>query len=155
MKLTIWQKNILSMLVIVVAGFILFNVAFILAFLVNRVFNLLIFSPIDWSGGSGTIHGLWHYVYVFLILLISWFIFRSRLKDLWMAAYLTMPLMVVLAEVGLHLYRWPVLVWTCGAVIAALALFFLYKSKRSWVYYFAVLFVVAVGIVVLTSGMEI
>lgn len=156
MKLKLWQKNIFSMLTIVVIGFILFNVAFILAWVVSRVCSMafmLFVNPVD--GNLGMIHSLWHYVYLIFIILLSWGFLRLHLNDLVKATFLTLPLVIVLAEVGVQFYKLPVLVYVINALIIATVLFYLYKTKRSWLYYFATLYVAVVMLYVMLSGMQI
>lgn len=87
--------------------------------------------------------------------MLSWFVLTRPLNDLFKATFLTMPLIVVLTEVGVQFYRWPVLVWIVGAVIVGAVLYYLYKKKCSWLYYFATIYVVAVEMFVMFSGMDI
>lgn len=156
MKLKLWQKNALSMLAIVVIGFILFNVAFILAWFVSRAYSMAIMLFAKQTDGNlGMIHSLWHYVYLILIILLSWFVLRLQLNDLVKATFLTLPLVVVLAEVGVQFYTLPVLVYVISALIIATILFYLYKTKHSWLYYFATLYVAVVMLYVMLSGMQI
>lgn len=57
-------------------------------------------------------------IYLTLILLISWLVFRSNLHDLVKATFLTMPLMVILVMMGMVLYlhsKW--LIVGIGAVV--------------------------------------
>ena len=144
------------MLAIVVIGFILFIVAFILAWLVSRVYSMALMPFAKQADGNlGMIHSLWHYVYLILIILLSWFVLRLQLNDLVKATFLTMPLVVVLAVVGVKFYTLPVLVYVISALIIATILFYLYKTKRSWLYYFATLYVALVMLYVMLSGMQI
>ncbi|MEQ8197686.1 MAG: hypothetical protein ABRQ27_06750 [Clostridiaceae bacterium] len=157
MKLKLWQKNILSMIVIVVAGYILFITAFILAALVSRVYGMIV-SPFAGNAGGNAylIHFSWHYVYLIFNLLLAWLVLRSRFNDLVKAAFLTMPLMVVLMEVGIQFYQQPQpLVLGIGAVIIGVILFYLYKKKLPWMYYFSTVYVTVMALIVLLSGMEI
>jgi hypothetical protein len=156
MKLKLWQKNALSMLTIVVIGFILFNVAFILAWLVSTAYSMAIMPFAKQADGDfDMIHSLWRYVYLILIILLSWFVFRSQFNDLVKATFLTLPLVVILAVVGVQFYTLPVLVYVISAMIIATILFYLYKTKHSWLYYFATLYVAVVMLVVMLSGMQI
>ncbi len=155
MKLKLWQKNILSALVIMVGGFILFNVAFMLAFLVNTAYGFAIRSFVDGTENANFVHSLWHYIFIIIVLVISWFVLRSKLNDLAKATYLTMPVAVVLTEVGLQLFEMQALVWVVGAAIVLAVLFYLYKTKRSWMYYFATLYAAAVMAIVVLAGIEI
>jgi hypothetical protein len=133
MNLKPWQKNILYMLVIVIAGFLLFNIAFMLAALVINGVSRLAGTQVPSYFGIG--------IFIIIILIISWFIFRSKLNDLIKATFLTMPLMVILITVGIILYqqsKW--LIAGIGAVFIGAILFYLYKMKLSRLYYFAVIY---------------
>ena len=151
MKLKPYQKNILSILVIVVGGFILFNLAFLLtAFVTNAV--------ISFSGmrQSGSVHIIGRGLSVLLILLISWATIRSRLNDTIKATFLTMPLMVILVTIGISLYQQPKwIIAGIGAVIICVVILYLHKEKLSWLYYFSAFYVAAIALYVLISGMDI
>jgi len=58
-----------------------------------------------------------HVVFVVIIALISWGIFKSRLGELYKAAYSTVPVAVALVTTGMFLYHWPVLAYSVSAVI--------------------------------------
>ena len=151
MKLKPHQKSILSILVIVVGGFILFNLAFLLTALVTNFM-------VSFSGmrQSGSFHIIGRGLSVLLILLISWAAFRSRLNDTVKATFLTMPLMVILVIVGIILYqqsKW--ITAGIGAAIICVVILYLYKKKLSWLYYFSAFYVAALALYVLLSGMDI
>ncbi len=155
MKLKVWQKNILSALTILVGGFVLFNVAFLLAFIVYRIYGIVVMSIMDNGGNARAIHFSWHYLYIVIVLILSWFILRRQLTDLVKATFFTMPLIVVLTEVGIQFYQWPFLVWGVSIFIVSTVLLYLYKMKCSWLYYFATIYVVMVEVFVILSGIEI
>lgn len=155
MKLKPWQKIVLSALVIVVGGFLLFNTAFSLAALVSMVCNFLVgalsqtddfaLNPMFWGG-----------LFVLIILVVSWFVLRTKWNVLVKATYLTMPLMVVLIFTGILLFEQPAWVPVAvGAAIVCAVLFFLYKKKLPWQYYFAVLYTGALALYVALAGVEI
>lgn len=102
MELKLWQKNLLSIISIVIGGFILFNLAFILTALVVRATMLVIRVPQNMHPPY-----IGRYITVILILIMSYFIFRSRLNDIIKATFLTMPLMVVLVIAGISLCGQP------------------------------------------------
>lgn len=151
MKLKHYQKNILFMLVIVGVGYILFNIAFILAaFVLKASMSVLGMSQNAAPPFAGKV------LYLLLILLISWFVFRSKLSDLAKATFLTMPLMVVLVMVGIFLNplsRW--LIVGSGAVIVCTLLFYLYMKKLSWLYYFATIYVAVLGVCIMIFNVQI
>lgn len=151
MKLKLYQKNVLSVLVILVGGFILFNLAFLLAALViNATISVLGIAQ------NGAPHIVGRVLYLFLIFLISWFVFRSRLNDIIKATFLTMPLMVILVMVGISLYqqsKWMIV--GIGAVIICAVLSYLYKKKLSWLYYFSTFYVAVLALCVMLFNVQI
>ena len=155
MKLKTWQKNVLSAIVIVGGGYLLFFVAFLLAAVTLNGCQMLV----EWFTGhesSGVGWMTYRYVFLAILLLISWLVFRSKLPTLVKAAYLPMPLMVLLVLTGIRFYqqsKWvPIGV---GAVLILAVLLYLYKRKLPWQYYFATLYTAIMALYVLLSGMEI
>ena len=151
MKLKPYQKNILFALFIIVGGFILFNLAFLLAaFVIKVTTSLLGMAQNEAPSTVGRV------LYLLIIFLISWFVFRSRLNDIIKATFLTMPLMVILVMVGLSLYqqsKW--IIAGIGAVIICTVLSYLYKKKLSWLYYFSTIYVVALALCVMLFNVQI
>lgn len=151
MKLKLWQKNTLSALVIIVVGFILFNLAFLLAALViNATMSVLGMTQ------NEAPHIVGWGVYLLLIFLISWFVFRSRFNDTIKATFLTMPLMVILVTIGISLYqqsKW--IVTGIGALIICAVILYLHKKKLSWLYYFSVFYVAVLALYILFPGVDI
>lgn len=149
MKEKTWLKPVLSMACIVVGGFILFNVAFMLA-------ALMMGTLARFDGTQGIPPAYGRIIFVLLILLISWFLLRSKLNDLIKATYLTMPLMIVLVMIGIfsfQLSQW--VVYILGGIVVAAVLYFIYLKKLSWLYYFATGYVVAVALFVMIAGIDI
>lgn len=155
MKLKTWQKNILSAVVIAVGGFVLFNLAFILLAVTMQVFRMATRS----FGGNNDFAinpMLLRYVFAIILLLVSWLILRSKLGTLVKATYLTMPLMVLLILEGILLYEQPKWVPVCvGAVIVGAVIFYLYKRKLTWQYYFAAIYTGALALYVMLAGVDI
>ncbi len=151
MELKLYQKNILSVLVIIVGGFILFNLAFLLAaFVINTTIRVLGMAQNEAPPIVGRV------LYLLLIFLISWLVFRSRLNDIIKATFLTMPLMVILIMVGISLYqqsKW--MIAGMGAVIICAVLSYFYKKKLSWLYYFSTFYVVVLALCVMLFNVQI
>lgn len=151
MKLKLFQKNIAYIIVIVIGGFIHLNLAFLLAALViNATNRFMLMTQSEVSPVVGRI------LYLILICLISWFVLRSRLKDIIKAAFFTMPQMVILVMVGISLYqqsKW--LIAGVGAVIIFAILFYLYKKKLSWLYFFSVFYVSVLALCVMIFNVPI
>ena len=151
MKLKPWQKSLLSMIIIIIGGFILFNFAFILTALVVRATMFIIRAPENMPPPY-----IGRYITVILILIMSYIVFRSRLNDTIKATYLTMPLMVALVMIGLSLYGKPQwVIYGTGALVIFAVTIYLYKKKLSWLYYFSTFYVAILGLYIMISGMEI
>jgi hypothetical protein len=156
MKMKPWQRNILSVIIIAAGGFVLWNAAFLLAAGVNRLYALIarLLSGQENEAENGR---AWMYVYLLVVLIISWLIFRAkRFNPLIKATYLTMPLMVTLILAGIQLYQQPKWVPICiGGVIVLVVFGFLYMKKLPWHYYFAVAYTAAMALIVVIAGIEI
>lgn len=151
MKLKLYQKNILSVIAIVVGGFILFNFAFLLAVFV--ITATMSFGGMAQNEAPPIVGRI---LYLLIIFLISWFVFRSRLNQIIKATFLTMPLMVLLVIVGISLYqqsKW--LVAGIGTVIIGVVLSYLYKKKLSWLYYFSTFYVVVLVLYIMLFNVQI
>lgn len=155
MKLKTWQKNVLSAVVIVAGGFLLWNIAFLIAYGVMFLVNTILTSI---SGTDTAINEMiWKYIFVALILLISLVVFLpKKIPALIKTTYLTMPLMAVLIVEGIRFYeysKWiPI---SIGAVIIAGAVFFIYMKKLSWLYYFATAYTGIVALIVVLFDIQI
>jgi len=146
-----WMKNLIAAVIIVAGGFFLFNFAFIsAAFIINTSIKLLNLP------GNSAPPFLARIVYVVFILVLSWFILRSRLNDTLKATFLTMPLMVVLVSIGIFTYQLSMgVVIGLGAVIVAATLYYIRHKKLSWKYYFAVLYVAVLALMIMLLGIDI
>lgn len=151
MKANPIKKYALPAGIIVVGGFILFNLAFILTAL---VVNLLL--AVEGNPESSILHIVGRLLALLLILVIIGLILRTRINHTVKATFMTMPLMTILVLLGITFYGQPLWVlYGVGAAIILAVLFFLYKRKLPWVYYFATLFVAALGIFIMATGMDI
>lgn len=151
MTLKTWQKNILSILVIAGVGFVLFNVAFLLAAFVFNASTKIMGLPQD---AAPPVAG--KAAYLIIILIISWLVFISKLNNLVKATYLTMPLMVVLVMLGISTYQQPMwLTAGIGAVIVGAVVFYIYYKRLSWLYYFATFYVALLALCVMLLPIEI
>jgi hypothetical protein len=151
MKLKTWQKNVLSAVVIVVAGFILFNVAFILA---AFVFNTAASLTGEGMDQGPRLIGIASYLLILALLSIA--VFISKLSHLAKATFLTMPLMAVLILSGVMMYEQPGWVpFATGAAIVGAVLIYLYTKKLPWLYYFATFYVAVLALAVTIFRIEI
>jgi len=150
-KLKKWQKNVLAAVFIIVAGFILFNLAFMLAALVINLTMYIMGQPQNVAPPF-----VGRVAYSIIILLISWLILKSKLNDLIKAAFLTMPLMVIMITLGISLYQQPI--WLLGLIGSAgvgFVLLYLYKKKLVWYYYFSTFYVAVLVLCIMIFQIEI
>lgn len=147
-------RNILSALVVAVSGFILLNLTF------------LFFAAVDWLlekliiPGSTPMERPWFMPVSFavsaaIIALISWFVFRSKLTTLIKAIFLTVPVAVILALIGITLYHWPVIPYMVGGLLTISVLFYFYRTKQHWLYYYTVILVALALMILALLGVEI
>jgi hypothetical protein len=147
-------KNTLSALAVVVIGFVLLNLTFL--------FNYLVFWLIDifMPRNPESVPPRWfpltrHIIFLVIIALISWLVFRSKLPTLVKAIFMTVPTAVVLVTIGILLYPLPVLPYVIGALLTIGVLIYFYFTHKPWLYYYSVILVALVLMVFTLMGGEI
>jgi lipoprotein signal peptidase len=129
-------KNVLAAAVVAALGFLLLNLAFILdwAFqsLLLRLFPMDADTRIDWIPAAR------HILFLVLILLLTWPVLRSNLKPIFKAAYLTVPAAVTFAAVGMFFSQWPSAMYGISVLIYGGTVYFLYRRRMPWLYYYSV-----------------
>jgi hypothetical protein len=63
---------------------------------------------------------------------------------------MTVPLAVVFATLGIFLYRWPVAAYSIGSLLGIGVLYYFYRTKQPWLYYYTV---ILIGITMLLVGL--
>jgi len=151
-------RNILSAIAVAGFGFILLNLTFILDFLFQGlIIGLIKFfipqvnPPMDYYWFPPTMH----ISFVIIIGLISWFFFKSKLKVLYKAIYMTVPLAVVLATLGMFFYPLPIVAYSLGGLFIISVLYYFYRTKQPWIYYYTLILVSLVMLMVSLLGVEI
>lgn len=149
-------KNILSALAVAIFGFLLLNLTFLFDILFQsaligliRVLNPNDLMNLNWFPS------IMHALFVVIIGLISWFVFRSKLKLLYKAIYMTVPVAVVLVTMGIYLYSWPIISYSVGSLLCLGTLYFFYRTKQPWLYYYTVILVSLVLVIFNLLGGEI
>lgn len=147
---------LLPMLSVILGGFVLFNIAFLL-------FATLVNLPM-WASGQdfqaaletvGILSG-----YSVMALAIGWGLKRfldplTYKHTLW-ATLLTMPLMTLLVVIGASMFEQPQwMVFGIGALIIVPALIFVLYRKLPWMYALAILYVAVLGVFIVLTGIEI
>lgn len=136
-------KNILSAVAVAGFGFILLNITFMFDFLLHMLVTVIIklFVPVNPAMDYSWFPPMMHTLFVVVIGLISWLIFKSKLSVLYNAIYMTVPSAVVFATLGIFLYRWPVVAYSLGSLISIGVLYYFYRTKQPWLYYYTVILV--------------
>ena len=156
MKLNPFLSSLLSALFIMVGGFILFNLAFVLfALIVNLSISIL------GSEAHSAPPLIARIIGVFALAGITWLGLKIKLRnDIYdhtlKATIITMPLMVIMVSIGITLYQqaqWIILL--AGALIIIPALYYVWKKKYPWMYAFAIVYVAILAMFILFSGMDI
>jgi hypothetical protein len=145
-------KNILSALAVTFFGFILLILAFISAWLMNMV-NLLF--PGDFNNASIWFLHIRHIVFAVIIALISWSVFKSKLKDIYKAIYLPVPAATAFVILGILLYRYPAVLYSITGILFLAVMAYFFKTKKNWLYYYAFILTSAVMLVMNITGAEI
>lgn len=148
-------KNILSAVAVAVFGFILLNFTFLFDALYQGVIRRFIglFIPLGPEMNLYWFPPLMHGSFVVVIGIISWFIFKSKLRTLFKAIYMSVPVATVLVTVGIFLYRWPIISYSVGGLLCIGTLYYFYRAKQPWIYYYTViLWAVTLAIFTLTGG---
>ena len=161
MKITILKnpiaKNILSAIVVAGFGFILLNIAFLLDFLFQSVIDAIVglFTQADFNMNWYWFPPIKHAMFVIIIGLISWYVFHSKLSMLYKAIYMTVPLALVFATLGISLYRWPIIAYSLGSLFSIGVLYYFYHTKQLWLYYYTLILVSFTMLIVGLLGIEI
>jgi hypothetical protein len=132
-------KNILSALMVAAIGFVLLNLTFLLYFLVFRFFDIFAHgNPESMHQWIPIARGT---VFLAIIALISWIIFRSKLPVIIKATFMTVPTAVTLVTLGIILYPSPILPYLVGGLLTIGVLFYFYRTNKPWLYYYSVILV--------------
>jgi len=150
-------KNILSALAVAFFGFILLNIIFIFDALFTGLIMLILnlFLKGDLFTQYPWLPAVMHVLFVIIISLISWLVFRSKLRVLFKAIYMTVPLAVVFVTIGMSLYSWPAISYLIGFLFAILVLYYFYRTKQPWIYYFTLILISLVMLIGAILGTEI
>jgi len=136
-------KNILSALAVIFFGFILLNLAFLFDSLFqNLIIGLLrLFTPVDLMGNFHWLPPIMHFLFMIVIGLISWLVFKSKLGALYKAIFMTVPLAVVFVTMGMFLGQWPTVVYSIGGLLFIGILFYFFRTKKPWLYYYTLILI--------------
>lgn len=139
------KKYLVPVVVIPLGGYVLFAITFFSDFAFQSIFRRLfrIGLPL-------------HIPFALLVLVISYFILKStRLPDLLKAVYFCVPAIVLMLTTYISLYIWPVVAYISEVIVVALMIFYLIRTKKNWIFYYALAFVVCLVIAIKVLGIEI
>jgi len=150
-------KNIFSALAVAVFGFILLNIAFLFDSLYQGLVRgfIGIFMPLNPDMDLYWFPPLMHFSFVIIIGLISWFVFKSKIKSIYKAIFMTVPLAVVFATIGMFLHSLTLAVYLLGILFALCVLYYLYRTKQPWIYYYTLILISLLMFLVILFGVEI
>lgn len=140
-------SNIVSALTIMLGGFVLFSIGFIVLAIVINGLQLLGETP----SGEVSSYFLAFAGYaagaIALAFLAKWLLTKEQLKHTLLSAVLTLLLMVVLVMIGIALYQQSDLILLlAGGIVIVPLLIYLYVKKANWTYIFATAYVACIGI---------
>ena len=150
-------KNILSAIIIAILGFILLNLTFFLDFIFQSILRRL---AMIFIGQNPEMNLHWfpfvmHLLFMVFILFISLIIFRTKIKTFFKAVFLVVPIATVLATIGIFFYQWPIIVYVLGFLFILGIIYYFYKTKQLWLYYYSVILVSLVLAIFTALGGEI
>jgi len=142
-----WTKKLLSIIGITIGAFIGFNLSFMLAAVITLSVAKLT-GPLGYTIGR----------LIFLVVIYLIFALTKQLKiPVWIkAAVFTMPMISSLIIIGVYGYglaQWMVL--GGGALFVLAVLYYLWRNKWDWTYYYALGFVSVVAAYVIIAGIDI
>ncbi len=146
-------KNVLTALAVAVFGFVLLNITFLFNYLVFLVIDLVV--PPDFIPANLWFTMVRHGLFLVIIGLISWFVFRSNLGVLYKAIFMTVPVAVFLVSIGIFLHDWPHIPYIIGGLSTLAVLFYFYRTKRHWLYYYSVILIALTLMIFTLLGGEI
>lgn len=150
-------KNILSAVAVAIFGFILLNITFLFDALYQGIIRGIVnlFIPLTPDTNLYWFPPLMHGSFVIVIGIISWFVFKSKMKVLYKAIYMTVPLAVVYVTIGIFFYQWQIIVYFLSILFGAAVLYYLYHTKQPWIYYYTLILISFLMLLVALLGIEI
>jgi len=150
-------KKILSAVAVAGFGFVLLNITFLFDFLFQSLVDGIIklFTPADINMAWHWFPPLKHALFIVIIGLISWLVFRSKMSTFYKAIYMTVPLAVIFVTLGMFFYRWPAVAFSLGSLFAIGVLYYLWRTKQPWLYYYTVVLVGLAMAIIGILGVEI
>lgn len=149
-------KNILFALAIATFGFVLLNLTFLFAAVFQKFIDILAkLFFVSETEAPQWYFILRHLLFVLVILLITWLVFRTKLQPIYRAIFMTVPIAVVYVAIGFLLSEMPVFLYVmCGLITVGLLYYFI-RKKKPWLYLYTVILVAAALLIMTLTGAEI
>ena len=138
-------KNILSVICVPIFGFVLLIITLIYyLFLVGlSIFWLEIFTQNNLLTlmimGNFWFAPIEHFLFVIGIGVISWFFLKTSLNKIYKAIFMNVPLAVIYSTIGLFLHQWEIVSFITAGLFTIALLYYFYKTKMPWLYYYTVI----------------
>jgi hypothetical protein len=155
MKLKNVISIIVSLLTIMLGGFVLFNLAFILLALLVNGFEVFADSA---GEVSREMLQLASYVAIAIAIAVAakFLLTKEQLKHTLLASMFALLIMVVLVMIGIALYKQSdIIILLAGGVVIIPTLILLFMKKANWTYIFATVYASSLGILVMLFNIEI
>jgi len=147
------------MIAIAIFSFVLLNLTFVFdavyQTLLRTIFIRFIFGSLEPDSHVYWLPLMFHLSSVVVISLISWLIFKSKLKTFYKAVYTTAPTAVILVTLGMFLSNRPILSYALGGLLTAGIVYYLYRTKQSWLYSYSIILVAIILLIYALMGGDI
>lgn len=159
-KKELTRKKVLSCFFITVVGFILLNIAFLfIAAITNgltALYKLIISNNYPDINTNILVGHISLIISILLIGVISFFVLKSKkIKTIYKATYLMVPLATIYAVIGMFLNQWVILVYLLGALFFISVFYYFKHTKKSWLYYYVLILTSVVMLLVILLRVEI
>lgn len=146
-------RNILTALAVTAGGLILLQLTFLFAAIfqmcLHRFWMAVPDAAMRWFALGR------HVLFLIVILLLSFVLFKTGLDYRLKAAFLAVPTAVTFVTIGLLLYWWPVLLYSVSVLLFVGILFYFYRTGKPWLYYYSVSWVSALLLAMMVMGVDI
>lgn len=151
--------KILSAIAIVIVGFILLNLTFLAAFLFNNLLDVVVglfgLSRETLNRDMNWYPSLRHLLFTLSVIGLSFLVYKSKLKDLLKAIYTPVPVATIMVTFGIFFYTVPAVVYVLSGIFFLGSLYYIYVTKRPWVYYYALISTTMLLLYGMLTGAEI
>ncbi len=148
MKRPAYIQTLIEAILIILIGFVLFNVAFMGVAAIIGLIGWITQNPTQ-PNELGSL------IFLVLLLILTFLVFKSKLSVLIKAAFLSMPVMSVMVMIGVVFNGQLILVFGLVGLLLGTLLGSLRLRKAPWQYTFSVLYCLALGIIIVLFNVQI